>query len=80
MKEIVKKLKDLRTVAATLKSLNKEDMPTPQEMQKRMEDTLGVSIADLNNMDVSDAFKDDHDKIDIKFINKSNNPDPTLHL
>ena len=77
MKEIVKKLKDLRTVAETLKSLDKGDMPTPQEMQKRMEDTLGVSIADLNNMDVSDAFKDDHDKVGIKFINKSNNEDPT---
>ena len=59
MKEIVKKLKDLRMVAETLKSLDKGDMPTPQEMQKRMEDTLGVSIADLNKMDVSDAFKDD---------------------
>mgnify|MGYP003656263902 CR=1 FL=1 len=47
MKDLINKLKDLRNVAQTLQTLDKGDMPTPQELQKTMESTLGVSIEEL---------------------------------
>ena len=77
MKDLINKLKDLRNVAQTLQSLDKGDMPTPQELQKSMESTLGVSIEELDNMDISSAFEGKQPKVEVKFINKSTNQNPS---
>tara|TARA_R110000787_G_scaffold40066_11_gene99870 strand:- start:9338 stop:9967 length:630 start_codon:yes stop_codon:yes gene_type:complete len=77
MKDLINKLKDLRNVAQTIQSLDEGNMPTPKELQKTMEDTLGVSIEELDNMDISSAFEDSQPKVEVKFINKSTNQNPS---
>ena len=75
MKDMINKLKDLRNVAQTLKSLDREN-PDPQVIQKTLEESLGVKISDLENLDVSPGFDEKKSELKVKFVNRSSHPDP----
>ena len=76
MKDMLKKLKDLRTVANTLKSLDTGEMPDAKVLQKTMEETFGVSMEELENLDVSPGFDEKKSELKVKFVNRSTHEDP----
>ena len=76
---MLKKYEDLKKVIGQLDKLKKltTELNEPNEGMSTLKDQWGIDLEDLENLKVDDSKIFEKPKVQIKFINKSTNVDPS---